>query len=98
MRSTVREYVAFIRNNGRWLTAGFLLTFLSSFGLTLSIGLSGHDIRAAHGLSGREFGSLYMVATLCIALTLPWLGRERKGVEPGQCVSVSEDQGGSRPL
>jgi MFS family permease len=75
MRSTVRENVAFIRNNGRWLTAGFLLTFLSSFGQTLFIGLSGNDIRAAHGLSGGEFGSLYMVATLGSALTLPWLGR-----------------------
>src|SRR3546814_15886381 len=41
----------------------------------LFIGLSGNDIRAAHGLSGGEFGSLYMVATLGSALTLPWLGR-----------------------
>lgn len=71
----LKDNAAFIRNNGRWLSVGFLLTFLSSFRQTLFIGLSGNDIRAAHGLSGGEFGSLYMVATLGSAMTLPWLGR-----------------------
>ena len=67
--------VAFIRSNGRWLSAGFLLTFLSSFGQTNFIGLSGNDLRTAHALSGGQFGMLYMAATLASALTLPWLGR-----------------------
>ncbi len=71
----LKRNLDFLRDNGRWLSFGFLLTLLSSFGQTFFIGLSGNDIRATHGLSGGEFGSLYMVATLGSALTLPWLGR-----------------------
>lgn len=66
---------AFIRDNARWLAAGFLLTFFSSFGQTFFIGLSGNAMRARFHLSGGEFGALYMVATLASASTLPMLGR-----------------------
>ncbi|MPQ92330.1 MFS transporter [Thioclava sp. JE_KL1] len=65
----------FMRDNARWLGAGFLLTLFSSFGQTFFIGLSGNDIRATFGLSGGTFGALYMVATLASASTLPFLGR-----------------------
>lgn len=71
----LKRNLDFLRDNGRWLSFGFLLTLLSSFGQTFFIGLSGNYIRATHGLSGGEFGSLYMIATLGAALTLPWLGR-----------------------
>ncbi len=69
------SYLSFIRENIRWLAGGFLLCFLSSFGQTFFISLSGGEIRAAFGLSNGEWGSLYMVATLASALTLPQLGR-----------------------
>lgn len=65
----------FLRENARWLAAGFLLTLFSSFGQTFFIGLSGNEIRATFGLSGGMFGALYMVATLASASTLPFLGR-----------------------
>ena len=39
------------------------------------IGLSGNELRSTFGLSGGEFGALYMAGTLASAITLPWLGR-----------------------
>ena len=68
-------YFAFLRENARWLLGGFLLTFFSSFGQTFFISLSGGAIREEYGLSNGEWGGLYMAATLCSALTLPFLGR-----------------------
>ncbi|TVR10523.1 MAG: MFS transporter [Salinarimonadaceae bacterium] len=65
----------FIRRNSRWLAAGFLLSMFSSFGQTFFIGLSGLEFQARLGLTGGEFGLLYMLATIGSALTLPWLGR-----------------------
>ncbi|HCY54887.1 MAG TPA: MFS transporter, partial [Oceanicaulis sp.] len=61
----------FIRTNARWLSAGLLLTFVSSFGQTFFIGLSGNDMRARFGLSEGEFGLIYMLATLASAAILP---------------------------
>ena len=75
MSSLMRENLTFFVENARWLTAGFLLTLFSSFGQTFFIGLAGNDLRATFHLSGGAFGSLYMVATLTSASTLPWLGR-----------------------
>lgn len=65
----------FIRDNARWLLAGFLLSLFSSFGQTFFIGLSGNAFRERFDLSQGDFGLLYMAATLASALTLPWLGR-----------------------
>ncbi len=69
------SYFAFLRENVRWLVGGFMLCFFSSFGQTFFIALSGGQIRAEYGLSNGEWGSLYMLATLASALTLPHLGR-----------------------
>lgn len=66
---------AFLRENGRWIAGGFLLTFFSSFGQTFFIGLSGEELREKFSLSDGEFGGIYMVATIGSALTLPFLGR-----------------------
>lgn len=70
-----RHGPGFVLPNLRWLAAGFLLTFLSSFGQTFFIGLFGNELRSTFHLSGGAFGSVYMVATLASAATLPWLGR-----------------------
>lgn len=67
--------MSFLRDNGRWISGGFLLTFFSSFGQTFFIGLSGEELRAKFGLSDGEFGGVYMIATIGSALTLPFLGR-----------------------
>ncbi|MEO0329041.1 MAG: MFS transporter [Pseudomonadota bacterium] len=69
------DFIQFIRENARWLAGGFLLTFFSSFGQTFFISLSGGAIRAEYGLSNGEWGTVYMIATLGSALTLPFLGR-----------------------
>lgn len=67
--------LSFLKNNGRWIAGGFILTLFSSFGQTFFIGLSGTELRTKFSLSDGEFGLIYMIATLASALTLPWLGR-----------------------
>ncbi|MEO0909913.1 MAG: MFS transporter, partial [Pseudomonadota bacterium] len=69
------SYVQFLTQNARWLTGGFLLTFFSSFGQTFFISLSGGAIRTEYDLTNGEWGTLYMLATLGSAMTLPFLGR-----------------------
>lgn len=67
--------LTFLRDNARWVAGGFLLTLFSSFGQTYFISLSAGDIRAEYGLSHGGFGTLYMIATLASAATLPQLGK-----------------------
>ena len=66
--------LTFIRENGRWLSAGFLLTFASSFGQTWFISLFSSEIKLEFGLTDGSWGSLYTVATLSSALMMFWLG------------------------
>jgi len=66
---------SFLRDNARWVAGGFLLTFFSSFGQTYFISLSAGEIRSEYGLSHGEFGTLYMLATLASAATLPQIGK-----------------------
>lgn len=65
----------FLRDNARWIAGGFLLTLFSSFGQTYFISLSAGDIRAEYGLSHGGFGTIYMIATLASAATLPQIGK-----------------------
>lgn len=78
----------FVRSNGRWLAAGFLLSMFSSFGQTFFIGLSGLEFQARFNLSGGEFGLLYMAATLASAVTLPWLGRTLDVMRGGRVAAL----------
>jgi len=66
--------ISFLMTHARWLTAGFVLTFASSFGQTYFIALFGGQLRATFQLSHGDFGSLYTIATLASAATLVWLG------------------------
>ena len=68
-------FFIFLRDNLRWLSAGLLLTFFSSFGQTYFISLVAGDLRAEFGLSHGAFGGLYMAATLCSALSLTFVGK-----------------------
>ena len=63
-----------LRHYWRIIGLGFALTFLSSFGQTFFISLSGPDIRAAFGLTHGAFGSIYSVATLSSGLLMIWVG------------------------
>jgi len=68
-------YIQFVFANFRWLLAGLLLAFFSSFGQTFFIALSTGPIRQAYDLTSGEYGSLYMIATLASASVLPFVGR-----------------------
>jgi len=65
----------FIIADARWLGAGFLLAFMSSFGQTFFIALFSGEIRASLDLSDGQFGTIYGVATLVSAATLIFVGR-----------------------
>lgn len=62
------------RNSLPLLTFGLLLTFFSSFGQTFLLSLYVPAIESLLNISNTAFGSLYAVATLFSAFTLPWLG------------------------
>jgi MFS family permease len=69
------SYFAFVRENLRWLLAGLLLTFFSSFGQTFFISLVAGDLRSEFDLSHGAFGGLYMAATLLSAVSLTVIGK-----------------------
>lgn len=64
----------FLRANAAWLTAGFLLTFASSFGQTFFIAVFAGEIRAAFDLSHGAWGSIYALATTASAVVMVWAG------------------------
>lgn len=62
--------IGFLKSNARWLLAGLLLTFCSSFGQSYFISLFAGEIRAEFNLSDGQFGGLYTIATLASGLLL----------------------------
>ncbi|MFK7993581.1 MAG: MFS transporter [Granulosicoccus sp.] len=75
MRDLSLSFLAFLRQNIRWLMGGVLLTFFSSVGQTFFISLFAGQIRSDFALSHGDFGFYYMLATLLSAGTLVWLGK-----------------------
>lgn len=68
------DYLRFIRDNARFLAAGALLSFLSSFGQTFFISIFGGEIRAAFGLSNGDWGTIYTIGTGASAAVMLWAG------------------------
>ena len=64
----------FIINNARWLTAGMLLTFMSSFGQTYFISIFSGDIRNTFDLSHGDWGLIYGFGTFASAIVMIWAG------------------------
>lgn len=64
----------FLRMNARWLSAGALLAFLSSFGQTFFISVFAGEIRAAFGLGHASWGAIYTAGTGASALAMLWAG------------------------
>ena len=60
----------FYRDNARWLMAGLMLAFCSSFGQTFFISLFASQIKATYGLTDGGWGGIYTVATLISAALL----------------------------
>ncbi|MEC3861356.1 MFS transporter [Mesobacterium sp. TK19101] len=66
--------VSFLRENARWLAAGALLSFLSSFGQTFFISIFAGEIRAEFGLSHGQWGGIYTLGTSVSAAVMVWAG------------------------
>ena len=66
--------LAFLRDNTRWLAAGALLTFLSSFGQTFFISIFAGEIRQEFGLSHGQWGGIYTLGTGASAAVMVWAG------------------------
>lgn len=64
----------FLRENAPWLSAGMLLTFLSSFGQTFFISIFAGEIRTEFGLSHGEWGGIYTLGTGVSAVIMVWAG------------------------
>lgn len=66
--------LAFARNNARWLAAGALLAFMSSFGQTFFISIFSDHIRNEFELTHGMWGGIYSVGTAASALVMLWAG------------------------
>lgn len=71
----MKQYLQFVLKERRLLSFGFTFTFFSSFGQTFLISLFVPFFLANFNLSNAGFGSLYSLATLSSAASLPWLGK-----------------------
>ena len=54
----------FLRDNARFLTAGSLISFTSSYGQTYFIAIFAAQIMATYGLSDGQWGLLYTLHSL----------------------------------
>ncbi|WP_343080444.1 MFS transporter [Ostreiculturibacter nitratireducens] len=68
------SFLLFLRENARWLAAGALLSFLSSFGQTFFISIFAGEIRAEFGLSHGQWGAIYSIGTGASAALMLWAG------------------------
>lgn len=66
--------LTFLRENARWLSAGMLLTFLSSFGQTFFISIFAGEIREVFQISHGQWGGIYAVGTTASAIVMVWAG------------------------
>ncbi|MEM9344254.1 MAG: MFS transporter [Pseudomonadota bacterium] len=67
-------FARFLHENAPYLTAGALLTFVSSFGQTFFISMFAGEIRAEFGLSHGGWGTIYAVGTMVSAAVMVWAG------------------------
>ena len=67
-------FIDFLKNNAKWLGAGILLTFMSSFGQTFFISIFGGHIRNEFGLSHAAWGGIYSLGTTASAVVMIWAG------------------------
>ncbi len=68
------NFVDFLKTNAKWLGAGILLTFLSSFGQTFFISIFGGHIREEFSLSHATWGGIYSLGTMASAFVMIWAG------------------------
>ncbi|MBS0123450.1 MFS transporter [Thetidibacter halocola] len=66
--------IPFLRENARWLAAGAMLSFLSSFGQTFFISVFSGRIMDGFGLSHGQWGGIYTLGTGVSAVVMLWAG------------------------
>ncbi|WP_108836868.1 MFS transporter [Tateyamaria sp. Alg231-49] len=66
--------LTFLKENRNWLSAGAVLTLLSSFGQTYFISLFAAEIRMDFGLSHGGWGAIYSLGTTASAAVMIWAG------------------------
>jgi len=66
--------LSFIRANAKFLLAGFLISYLSSFGQTFFLSIFAGEIRAEFGLSHGNWGTVYGLSTMVSAVVMLWAG------------------------
>lgn len=64
----------FLFENAPWLSAGALLTLLSSFGQTFFISIFSGEIRTEFSLSHGQWGGIYSLGTTMSAILMVWAG------------------------
>jgi MFS family permease len=65
---------SFLRENGRWLGAGALMSLMSSFGQTFFISIFAGEIRETFDLSHGAWGGIYTLGTAASAAVMVWAG------------------------
>lgn len=66
--------LTFIHTNARWLFAGGVMMFATSFGQTFFISIFARQIMETYSLSDGDWGSLYALGTTASGLTMIWVG------------------------
>ena len=67
-------FLQFLQRNAPFLSAGALLTFVSSFGQTYFISVFAGEIRAEFALSHGDWGAIYAAGTMVSAAVMIWAG------------------------
>lgn len=67
-------WLPFLRDNARWLTAGFLLSMSSSWGQTYFISIFAAQIMASADITNGQWGGIYTLATTASALAMVFAG------------------------
>ena len=62
--------IKFLHDNARWLFAGILLTFLSSFGQTFFIAQFASHIQSEFALSHGSWGGIYAAGKTASAIVI----------------------------
>ena len=68
------DLIPFLRTNFRFLGAGMVISFSSSYGQTFFVSLFAAQIMAAYELSHGQWGAVYTVATMASAIVMFWVG------------------------
>ncbi len=66
--------LVFIRENVRFLSAGAVLSFSSSYGQTVFIAIFTAQIMDSYGLSDGQWGAIYSLSTSASAIVMFWAG------------------------